>query len=518
MKRFSLLIMFSCLITAAMANNYYVVNTSASGLGSFRAALDSASSNYADDSIIFNLSPSDTILIPGEVTLLTGNVVFWAPLCQNITISAAPGNYNASIAAGTNSLVLANLNIIHMSEQAVGGQGNITLYNCLFDSDSSIDLALGDNGFPGAVGCDTLWAYNCTFKNNMARSSHNHFLGTYGGAVGANYGYFYNCTFDSNSTDGIGSAIFTGFGAEIFNCTFVNNWVDSVNTNPGEGGVIAGFGASPQFKIANNIFWNNNSTARYQTMNFSGPVVSQGCNILPSNGVDTNFILIPADISGIDPLLDTLGYYDGCMLTFGLKCHSIAIDKGSCRFFTTADEEGRPQQGWRDVGAFEGGINIGPDVIDTISISQTADLTNIFNTTGAIVNYYGHFTDSTSVDTGIYTITAVGVNGCIDTATVTVVYAVDSIDPTVINGIYGVTTNSVMRIYPNPAREYVMIETDKSAMGGSIQISDAMGREIFLQPVISSLTKIETSALTKGVYFVRLNATGWITIRKLVLE
>ena len=400
-----------------------------------------------------------------------------------------------------------------------GYSGTIYLYNCLFYGDSTHAEIFGDEGNAAAVIGDTLWAYNTTFKKNSAIGYQHAFMGTYGGAVNVNFGHFLNCTFDDNSTDGAGSAIFA-FGADIFNCTFVNNHIDSISGYPGEGGVITCYTDTPHFNIANNIFWNNNKGAQRQTMNFYGPVTSGGCNILPVAAGDTGFALLASDIVGVDPLLDTLGYYGGCVLTYGIKCGSIAIDEARCQGFTTSDAEGEPQQGYRDAGAFEEGIMLGPDIIDTILPGQTINLTDAYYTKNAIVNYYGHFTDSTRVDTGTYIITAISARGCSDTAKVTVLYlpAIDSTDTTIINWLNNINTNNDFIVYPNPAKDYVMIIVNRAGEEGFLEITDERGRLISYRQIDSAQIKMETSPLSQGVYFIAFHTMQGSTVRKLVVQ
>ncbi len=86
-------------------------------------------------------------------------------------------------------------------------------------------------------------------------------------------------------------------------------------------------------------------------------------------------------------------------------------------------------------------------------------------------------------------------------------------------GIAAVSEKLNLLIYPNPARNNVVIETAAQAVGGILDISDLTGREIVRLQITNSAFQIPTFALTGGVYFVRVSDThNCSSVAKLVIE
>ncbi|MFI5205593.1 MAG: T9SS type A sorting domain-containing protein, partial [Candidatus Paceibacterales bacterium] len=86
-------------------------------------------------------------------------------------------------------------------------------------------------------------------------------------------------------------------------------------------------------------------------------------------------------------------------------------------------------------------------------------------------------------------------------------------------GITPVSDALNMQLYPNPAKNYIIVETDENAIGGTLQITDISGREVAKLQITNSRFRIPTSALSGGVYFVKLNTrTGSGVLRKLMVE
>jgi uncharacterized repeat protein (TIGR01451 family) len=76
-----------------------------------------------------------------------------------------------------------------------------------------------------------------------------------------------------------------------------------------------------------------------------------------------------------------------------------------------------------------------------------------------------------------------------------------------------------LRLFPNPAKNYVIVETDENAIGGTLQITDITGRAIYQAIISNSKFRIPTSALTGGVYLVKVSdLNGRRGVGKLVVE
>jgi alpha-tubulin suppressor-like RCC1 family protein len=96
---------------------------------------------------------------------------------------------------------------------------------------------------------------------------------------------------------------------------------------------------------------------------------------------------------------------------------------------------------------------------------------------------------------GNYTVSLVGSNHCgADTL-------VQNIQIGTVTDIGGIDDMKV-RIYPNPAREFVVIETSNR---GRLQIVDALGKVVFDEQLNSDQTRLDLSAWAKGVYEVKVD-------------
>ncbi len=82
-----------------------------------------------------------------------------------------------------------------------------------------------------------------------------------------------------------------------------------------------------------------------------------------------------------------------------------------------------------------------------------------------------------------------------------------------------ITSEISFKLYPNPSKNYVSIETDESAIGAMVQLTDIAGRELEKLQITSSAFRISTSALGSGVYLVKVSdSRGRSAVKKLVVE
>ena len=74
---------------------------------------------------------------------------------------------------------------------------------------------------------------------------------------------------------------------------------------------------------------------------------------------------------------------------------------------------------------------------------------------------------------------------------------------------------SSIAIYPNPAKEFIVIDGGRSQI--EITIFDLAGREMIKQQVLSG-EKIPVSTLSKGIYFLEMKDENRIQTKKLIIE
>ncbi|MEI7897411.1 MAG: T9SS type A sorting domain-containing protein, partial [bacterium] len=75
-----------------------------------------------------------------------------------------------------------------------------------------------------------------------------------------------------------------------------------------------------------------------------------------------------------------------------------------------------------------------------------------------------------------------------------------------------------MRIYPNPAKNTVTIETSQFFGEGTLSIFNVSGQELLKQQVVSAKTQLDLGGFARGVYTVRLLVNDKVEVGKIVKE
>lgn len=76
-----------------------------------------------------------------------------------------------------------------------------------------------------------------------------------------------------------------------------------------------------------------------------------------------------------------------------------------------------------------------------------------------------------------------------------------SIDSGFVNTIARDISRSVIKIFPNPANDWLMIEGENASV---ILIYDVFGKLVFTDEVFSSPSRLNVSDFKKGIYFIEL--------------
>lgn len=84
-------------------------------------------------------------------------------------------------------------------------------------------------------------------------------------------------------------------------------------------------------------------------------------------------------------------------------------------------------------------------------------------------------------------------------------------------GINDQTTRK-LRVYPNPAKQFFMVEVIGDEVNNVVELFDSFGKLVYKQSNIESQTQIATSAFSSGLYLVRLTQGAKISTSKLVIE
>ncbi|MCX6283744.1 MAG: T9SS type A sorting domain-containing protein [Bacteroidetes bacterium] len=75
-----------------------------------------------------------------------------------------------------------------------------------------------------------------------------------------------------------------------------------------------------------------------------------------------------------------------------------------------------------------------------------------------------------------------------------------------------------MRIYPNPVKNTLTVETLQSAVNSTLSVFNVSGQEVLIQKVVSAKTQLDMSSFAKGVYTLRLVNNDKVEVRKIVKE
>ncbi|MDD3744211.1 MAG: T9SS type A sorting domain-containing protein, partial [Lentimicrobiaceae bacterium] len=77
--------------------------------------------------------------------------------------------------------------------------------------------------------------------------------------------------------------------------------------------------------------------------------------------------------------------------------------------------------------------------------------------------------------------------------------------------------NQRVKVYPNPAAEYVVFELQKPVQSATITITDITGRQVATIPLTGEKTSWQTAGLPSGVYLYRIEGNNAVASGKLVI-
>lgn len=111
-------------------------------------------------------------------------------------------------------------------------------------------------------------------------------------------------------------------------------------------------------------------------------------------------------------------------------------------------------------------------------------------------------------ETSTYTVTGIGANGCENTASVEIV----------VKECAGLVENSIsVSVYPNPATEYVIVQTQYVDFAkASIALLDVMGKVLANANVMEENTILFVANYPAGVYFIKIQAGNNMHVEKII--
>ncbi|MDX2001978.1 MAG: T9SS type A sorting domain-containing protein [Chitinophagales bacterium] len=141
--------------------------------------------------------------------------------------------------------------------------------------------------------------------------------------------------------------------------------------------------------------------------------------------------------------------------------------------------------------------------------SDAGALASVSGGTGYTIQWSNGENDSliTGLQNGEYTVTVTDSNGCAKTATITL-------------GTTGINdaANKWIRVYPNPAETYVLIDWQTDYKVESIVLMDLTGRKIYqLEPTLQPI-QMDRKSLPAGVYIVEIKVGESIVREKVLFQ
>jgi hypothetical protein len=406
--------MRNCLIerleSRTVPSSLTVQNLDDSGVGSFRAAIEQANLDQAQDTITFASGLSGKISLSSALPDVAANLIIAGPGASVLAIASSvpfPGTFRILDISPGASVVVSGLTI---SNGGIPGGDNINngrgggIYNAgkLALVDTTIRDNVADFSGGGIDNEGTLTIVNSMVTNNGCGLS----IGTGSGGGIYNHGALtlFNSTIQDNKAigafgDGVGGGIYNAGTLTVVNTTIADNHASS-SMGGGYGGGIENAGT---LAIANSTISGNGAGGRGQASgggidnsgtvivadstindnsssvglggsggngnNASGSLVCVG-SILSSPGISTGSFqslghnlfaaksavaVAPTDLVGTDPMLGPLADHGGPTWTEAILPGSPAINAGATIPGMTTDQRGlfRPQGAGPDIGAYE---------------------------------------------------------------------------------------------------------------------------------------------------------------------
>lgn len=379
-----------------------------------------------------------------------------------------------------------------LSQSAGAGLANmytaLQVSNCIFERNHTASLGGGMfNNHASPVVSNCVFAYNTSLDHGGGM--HNEFPSVI---------QVFNSVFYKNRAN-TGGGILNEINAvlQVTNCVFTRN--DAVSS----GAAIS----SDSTVVTNCILYGNNKLPAISTAAYS---IVEGPTVIPGNGnTNANPLFVDtADADGADNIWRTAD--DGLHV---LPC-SPAVDRGTATAAPALDIVGNTRvdvnvQGVSafDIGAYENTVPT-PDMSvqvagDTIKSALTSGTFQwIFcidssNATGVSTNPF-----YVSSDFNLYAL-KVTEGSC--------TYFSDCITAGP-DAIGSVADNSGWKMFPNPAQNMVVIETNNAAHT-EVWVTDAVGK-MLLHKTISTTTTIDVSAWSRGIYHVMVGGV----VRRLLVQ
>lgn len=160
------------------------------------------------------------------------------------------------------------------------------------------------------------------------------------------------------------------------------------------------------------------------------------------------------------------------------------------------------------------------DLIDGgVKIGETLSATFVSGTTYTWYRNDQLFADGRIIDLSVqdqqatYCVDA-RKTGCVNRACTTSIYTAAAAP---VNGSSGVITEGV-KVYPNPATSAIDVELSSELSGATLKLLDSTGSTVYTAPATGKATRIKTSDLKKGVYYLKVIGKNKTVERTLLIQ
>ncbi|MFN0215908.1 MAG: T9SS type A sorting domain-containing protein [Saprospiraceae bacterium] len=363
-------------------------------------------------------------------------------------------------------------------------------------------------GTGGALFGSNYDVVSCSFRENKANS---------GGAIGMGNGSIINCLFEDNWAKTEGGALWLTNKNNLINCTFFKNQAGK------KGGAIFNVSHSRD-TIINCIFIENKAGELGDWM-----VSNTGKNYIDYTMIDVENC--DSLKEGLHPMYDTRTcgpnmffnidplFRDTAMGDYRLKGCSPLLNEGDSTwvsrlgFLTDLDGHSRWQDGIPDIGAYEttksDSLKLVATVTPTNSIQNPNGSIVLTTVTGGTIPYtYEWSTGGTedtigNLDSGTYTVSVADLEGCSN---------IWEFEVLLISGTEQQDGSTNLRIYPNPATDWVHFILPVTNSKRQLNVADASGKIIISQalPVHESVCNLNIMDLESGEYTLIITANAQI--------
>ncbi len=263
---------------------------------------------------------------------------------------------NSGTVTGGGILVYGTLSTLNLTLVRVTANTGSTGIYVTHDSNLNIVSSRIENNLEGGIYLQpnvTASIRNSTISNNSGATGG-------GGISSSGILTLVNSTLSGNHADTSGGGLLNAGTAALYNVTIANNLAGAGGSTGNGGGLYSGLSGA-QLTIRNSLIANNIDITTSELNNdCAGKLTGEGYNLIEDMTGCTIMGVVTGDVTGVDPMIDTLLDNGGPAFTHALLTGSPAINAGEptgCRDQSNAilltDQRAYLHNSNCDMGAYE---------------------------------------------------------------------------------------------------------------------------------------------------------------------